>query len=92
MQDLVWTIVPNVGILEPGASAPVSITGRLNATISGPTSAQFKAESLQSAKFALAMVNTTFYYCEEVKLTPKWCYFSWQIVIDARNLVVYLEP
>ena len=58
--------MPNVGILEPGASTTVSITGNLNATISGPTSAQFKAESLQSGKFALAMVNTTFYYCEEV--------------------------
>eukprot|EP00903_Cladosiphon_okamuranus_P009052 g8654.t1 len=64
-EGLVWTIVPNVGILEPGASATVSITGNLNATISGPTAAQFKAESLQSGRFALAIVNTTFYYCEE---------------------------
>lgn len=65
-QDLIWTIVPNAGILEPGDAATVCITGTLNATISGPTSAQFKAESLQSGKFDLAMVNTTFYYCEEV--------------------------
>lgn len=65
-QGLTWTIVPNVGILDPGATATVFIKGELTSDLNGLTRAQFKAVSLQSGDFALAMVNTTFYYCEQV--------------------------
>lgn len=58
--------MPNVGILEAGASASIEITGRLTATLNGLTRAQFKAVSFGSQESTLAMVNTTFYYCIEV--------------------------
>lgn len=79
-----WTIVPDVGILEEGGSATVSITGKLFSNLNGLTKAQFKAESRMSGNFALAMVNTTFYYCVEVSwraLFRTFLYFRFCLVL-----------
>lgn len=61
-----WSIVPDVGILRAGETASVSIRGVLTSDFNGLTHALFKAVSLQSGNSAVAAVNTTFYFCEEV--------------------------
>lgn len=67
-QGLTWRIVPEVGILDEGGSAAVAITGDLNSNLNGLTRAQFRAVSLKSGHSSVAMVNTTFYFCEAVRL------------------------
>lgn len=75
-QGLTWEIAPDVGILEPGGNTSVSIKGQLDGDLSGLTLSQFRAVSLGSGQFSYATVNTTFYYCREVRMLASEPHYS----------------
>lgn len=66
-QGLNWEITPQVGILETGSNESVSIKGTLNDTLNGLIQSQFKVTNLGSGEVSYAKLNTTFYYCSEVR-------------------------